>query len=130
MIIHNGDFTGQPIMNETRFSKSMTVDEACLAPLLLIIAFLCLFGAAKAVDAAFAFPASLGAAAGLWAAFAIYSRYLDRSALLPAQEIDGRPNYNFGPMKFSTVTAMFWGIAGLSVGLSRSMRISSAWCLI
>ena len=36
---------------------------------------------------------------------------------LPAEEINGRPNYNLGPVKFSAVMAMFWGIAGFAVGL-------------
>ena len=31
--------------------------------------------------------------------------------------IDGKPNYNMGPVKFATVAAMFWGIAGFTVGL-------------
>jgi hypothetical protein len=34
-----------------------------------------------------------------------------------AAEIDGKPNYNMGPVKFATVAAMFWGIAGFTVGL-------------
>ena len=37
-------------------SKSMTVGEAILAPLFLVLAFLCLIGAAMAHDTAFAFP--------------------------------------------------------------------------
>ena len=28
--------------------------------------------------------------------------------------IDGKPNYNMGPVKFATVAAMFWGIAGFT----------------
>jgi hypothetical protein len=52
-------------MNEILSPKSMTIGEACLAPLFLIAAFLCLSGVAKAVDSAFAFHASLGIAASL-----------------------------------------------------------------
>ena len=33
----------------------------------------------------------------------------------PAQEIDGRPNYNYGPVKFASIAAMFWGVAGFLV---------------
>jgi hypothetical protein len=40
-----------------------------------------------------------------------------QAAALPAQEIDGRPNYNLGPIKFASAIAMFWGIAGFLVGL-------------
>ena len=32
-----------------------------------------------------------------WRSFAILNRYYDRPAELPPQEINGRPNYNFGP---------------------------------
>ena len=31
--------------------------------------------------------------------------------------VDGKPNYNMGPVKFATVAAVFWGIAGFTVGL-------------
>src|SRR5205085_1846833 len=36
---------------------------------------------------------------------------------LAVQEITGKPNYNLGPIKFSAVMAVFWGIAGFAVGL-------------
>ncbi len=78
-------------MSESHAVKSMTLGEAVLAPLFGVTAFLCMIGAAKAVDTAFAFHASLGAAASLWAAFAIFNRYFDRPSSLPAQEINGRP---------------------------------------
>ena len=48
-------------------------------------------------------PCLAGAAVSLAAAFAIINRYFDRPAELPPQEIDGRPNYNMGPIKFATV---------------------------
>src|SRR6266566_7903877 len=98
-------------------SKSMTIGEAVLAPLFVVLAFLCLTGAALAHDTAFAFHAALGSVASLLAAFTILNRYYDRPAELPPQEINGRPNYNMGPVKFSDVMAMFWGIAGFTVGL-------------
>ena len=99
-------------MNESPTSKSMTSGEAFLAPLFGIFAFLSLIGAAEAQDSAFAFHASLACAASLWAVFTILNRYFDRPAALPPQEINGRPNYYFGPIKFSAVMAVFWGIAG------------------
>ncbi len=88
-------------------------------------AFLCVIAAAKAVDAPFAFHASLGAAASLAAVFVILNRYFDRPAALPPQEINGRPNYNMGPIKFASVMAMFWGIAGFTVGLLIASQL--AW---
>jgi cbb3-type cytochrome oxidase maturation protein len=57
---------------------------------------------------------AIGSAA---AAFAILNRYFDRAAEPAPLEIGGKPNYNMGPVKFSTVMAMFWGIAGFTVGL-------------
>ena len=106
-------------------SKSMTIGEAILAPLFLVLAFLCLIGAAMAHDTAFAFHASLGCVASLLAAFAIINGYYDRSAELPPQEINGRPNYNLGPIKFASVAAVFWGIAGFAVGLIIASQL--AW---
>ena len=90
-----------------------------------VAAFLCIVGAAKALDTAFAFHAYLSAAASLWAFFAIVNRYYDRSADLPPREIGGRPNYNLGPIKFSAVMAMFWGVAGFTVGLLIASQL--AW---
>jgi cbb3-type cytochrome oxidase subunit 1 len=52
-----------------------------------------MIGAAKALDAPFAFHASLFAAASLASVFVILNRYFDRPAELPPQEINGRPNY-------------------------------------
>src|ERR1700756_5665275 len=103
--------------NASVAEKSMTTGEAILWPLFAVLAFLCLVGAALAHDAAFAFHASLGCAASLLAVFLILNRYYDRAAELPPQEINGRPNYNMGPVKFASVAAMFWGIAGFAVGL-------------
>ncbi|MFX5122967.1 hypothetical protein ABTC78_19440, partial [Acinetobacter baumannii] len=75
-----------------------------------VSAFVFLLVAAKAEDSAFAFHASLATIFSLGACFAIFNRYFDRPAALPPQEINGRPNYNMGPIKFSAVIAMFWGI--------------------
>ena len=38
--------------------------------------------------------------------------------------IDGKPNYNMGPVKFATVAAMFWGIAGFTVGLWAALELA------
>ena len=60
--------------------KWMSNGEAGLAVFFSATAFLCLIAAGKALDTAFAFHASLGAAASLWAVFAIFNRYFDRPA--------------------------------------------------
>jgi cytochrome c oxidase cbb3-type subunit 1 len=103
----------------------MTIGEAVLWPLFAALAFLCLLGAAMAHDTAFAFHASLGCVASLYAAFAILNNYYDRPVNLPPQEIDGRPNYNLGPIKFASVAAVVWGIAGFTVGLIIASQL--AW---
>src|SRR5436190_16380677 len=112
-------------MTRSLQAKSMTPGEAGLAMVFAATAFLCLIGAAKALDTAFAFHAYLGAAASLWAVFAIVNRYYDRPAEPPLQEVAGVPNYNMGPIKFSAVMAMFWGIAGFTVGLLIASQL--AW---
>src|SRR3954467_10105534 len=112
-------------MNESQTAKSMTHGEAGLALVFAASAFLCLFAAAKALDSAFAFHASLACAASLAAVVAIMRRYYDRPVWLPAKEINGRPNYNMGPVKFASVMAMFWGIAGFLVGLIIASQL--AW---
>src|SRR5258708_2636727 len=112
-------------MNRFQSTKWMTHGEAGLAVFFSASAFLCVIAAAKALDAAFAFHASLGAAASMAATFAILNRYFDRPSSLPAQEIKGRPNYNLGPIKFSATMAVFWGIAGFAVGLVIASQL--AW---
>jgi cytochrome c oxidase cbb3-type subunit I len=112
-------------MSQAANSKSMTSGESGLTVFFVVSAFLCMIGAAKAVDAPFAFHASLSAAASLAAAFVILNRYFDRPALLPVQEINGRPNYNLGPIKFAAAISVFWGIAGFTVGLLIASQL--AW---
>ncbi|CAN5275538.1 cytochrome-c oxidase, cbb3-type subunit I [soil metagenome] len=107
--------------------KWMTVGESGLAGLFIVAIFLCIIATAKAEDAPFAFHATLAGAASLVAVFAIFNRYFDRGAL-PPQEINGRPNYNFGPVKFASFMAMFWGIAGFTVGLLIALQL--AWPLL
>src|SRR3954464_1818843 len=112
--------TAQPVS-----AKTMTPGEAGLAALFAALAFLCLTGTAMALDSAFAFHAMLGCVASLWALFTILDRYYDRPAALPPREINGRPNYNMAPVKFSAVMAVFWGIAGFAVGLIIACQL--AW---
>src|SRR5437762_4774179 len=112
-------------MSQASNSKSMTIGESGLAALFAASAFLCMVAAAKALDTAFAFHASLSAVASLAVVFVILNRYFDRPAALPAQEINGRPNYNMGPVKFSVVMSVFWGIAGFTVGLLIASQL--AW---
>ena len=72
----------------------------------------------------FAFHAYLFAAASIAAVFAIINRYFERSAETPPLIIDGKPNYNMGPVKFASVAAVFWGIAGFTVGLIIALQLA------
>ena len=89
-----------------------------------VTALLCLIGAAKAQDAAFAFHAYLGAGASITAVFIIFNHYFNSPTTLPPQEIDGNPYYQLGPIKFGTYLAMFWGIAGFTVGLWAALELA------
>ena len=103
----------------------MTFGEGGLALAFAFAALLGLVAAAKAQDAPFAFHAYLAVAASIAAVFVICNRYFERPAAAPPQEIDGRPNYNLGPIKFATAIAIFWGIAGFTVGLVIALQL--AW---
>ncbi|MBT2826852.1 cytochrome C oxidase, partial [Staphylococcus coagulans] len=89
-------------MSQPSISKSMTIGESGLAVVFAATAFLCVIAAAKALDAPFAFHAALGALASIAAVFFVINNYYDRPAALPPAEINGRPNYNMGPIKFSS----------------------------
>ena len=80
--------------------------------------------AANAYTPEYAFHAYLFAAGSVAAVFAIVNRYYDRPAELPPLTIDGKPNYNMGPVKFATVAAVFWGIAGFTVGLWAALELA------
>jgi cytochrome c oxidase cbb3-type subunit I len=105
--------------------KSMTAGEGGLVFLFAITAVASLIGAAKAEDTAFAFHAYLSAAASVAAVFAVLNHYFDRPAALPPQDIGGKPNYHFGPVKLAAGLAVFWGIAGFLVGLWAALEL--AW---
>ena len=104
--------------------KSMTFGEGGTALAFAALAMLSIVIAAKAYTPEYAFHAYLFAAASVAAVFAIVNRYYDRPAELPPLTIDGKPNYNMGPVKFATVAAMFWGIAGFTVGLWAALELA------
>jgi len=104
--------------------KYMTLGEGGLAAAMIVLAFGSLVVAAKAYTPEYAFHAYLAAAASAAAVFAICNRYFERSAEPPPLEIDGKPNYNMGPVKFGTIAAVFWGIAGFTVGLWLALELA------
>ena len=104
--------------------KSMTIGEGGSALAFAALALLSVVVAANAHTPEYAFHAYLFAAAGAAAAFKIVSRYYDRPAQLPPLTMDGRPNYNMDPVKFATVAAVVWGIAGFAVGLWAALELA------
>ena len=104
--------------------KSFTNGEAGLVLFFTVLAFISLLVAGKAWTSAYAFHALLFAAASGFAIFKIIDRYMNRPAEKPPLEIDGKPNYNYGPIKFATIAGIFWGIAGFTVGLYLALELS------
>ncbi len=107
--------------------KSMRGGEVSLIAVLAIIALACLYIAAKTIEPAFAFHMALGVIASAAGIFAIFQRYSGRPAESPPLEIDGKPNYNFGPVKFTTLAALFWGVAGMAVGIYIAFELAYPW---
>ena len=112
------------MMPTTVTRKSMTIGEGGSALAFAALALLSIFVAANAHTPEYAFHAYLFAAASVAAVFAIVNRYYDRPAELPPLTIDGKPNYNMGPVKFATVAAIVWGIAGFTVGLWAALELA------
>jgi cytochrome c oxidase cbb3-type subunit 1 len=90
-------------------SKRMTFGEGGSALAFAAGATLCLYVAINAYTPAYPFHAYLFTAAGVAGVFAVIKYFRERDAALPPLTIDGKPNYNMGPVKFATVAAMFWG---------------------
>ena len=104
--------------------KRMTIGEGGTAVAMAALALFSIIVAANAWEAEYAFHAYLFAAASIASVFVIINRYYDRPAELPAEEIDGKPNYNMGPVKFAVVAAMFWGLAGFTVGVLIAFQLA------
>ncbi len=104
--------------------KTMTLGEGGAALAFIALAFLSIVVAAKAYTPAYAFHAYLFCAASVAAVFVIINRYYDRPAEFPPLEIDGKPNYNMGPVKFATVAGVFWGIAAFTVGVFIALELA------
>src|SRR6185503_928882 len=111
-------------MTGTVIRKSMTIGEGGTALAFVALATVGLFTAANAYTPEYAFHAYMFAAGSVATVFAIFNRYYDRPAQLPPLTIAGKPNYNMGPVKFATVAAVFWGIAGFTVGLWAALELA------
>src|SRR5271166_649897 len=97
--------------------KSLWSGEIGLIAVLAILGLLCLYIAIKTIEPAYAFHMGLGFICAAIAIFAIFQRFNKRDAARPPLEINGLPNYNFSVVKFTTVMALFWGLAGMAVGV-------------
>jgi cytochrome c oxidase cbb3-type subunit 1 len=104
--------------------KKATLGELALSILMALMAIGSIFIASKAQSPEYAFHAYLFASSSVAAVFLIISRYYDRPAATPPQTIEGKPNYNMGPVKFATLAALFWGIAGFTVGLYIALELA------
>src|SRR6185369_8579378 len=104
--------------------KTMTIGEGASALTFVALAVLSIIIAAKAYTSEYAFHAYLFAAASVAAVFAIINRYYERPLEAPPLTIDGKPNYNMGPVKLSAVAAVFWGVAGFTVGLIIALQLA------
>jgi hypothetical protein len=118
--IHRGD----DMMPTTVTRKSMTIGEGGTALAFAALAVSSIFVAAGAHTPEYAFHAWLSAAASIATVFVIVNRYYERPAQLPPPTIEDKPNYNMDPVKFATVAAVLWGIAGFSVGLWAALELA------
>ena len=94
----------------------MLIAAACVLPLIII--------AALTENSGYAFHAMLGVLASVASIVLIANRCFDGTVAVEPQEIDGKPNYNMGPVKFATVASMVWGIAGFAVGLIIALQLA------
>jgi cytochrome c oxidase cbb3-type subunit 1 len=111
----------------TTLKKSMTGGELGLGIVMIGLAVFSLIVMAKAYTPAYGFHAGLFCVGSAVAAFTIFNRYYSRPLELPAGEIDGKPNYNLGPVKFASIAALFWGIAGFTVGVYIALELAFPW---
>ena len=114
-------------MQAVSTSKSLRVGEVGLAVILAVLAVACLFIAVKTIEPAYAFHMALFVLCSVLGVVAIFKRYGARAAGPVPLEIDSKPNYNFGPVKFSSLMALFWGVAGMAVGIYIAFELAYPW---
>ena len=102
----------------------MTIGEGGLAAAFVALAFLSIVIAAKAYTPEYAFHAYLFAAASVAAVFAIFNRFFDRSDEAGSARNRRQAELQHGPVKLATVLAVFWGIAGIAVGLWIALELA------
>ncbi|MGD0633590.1 MAG: cytochrome-c oxidase, cbb3-type subunit I [Beijerinckiaceae bacterium] len=110
-------------MTIARATPKLSFEESGFLAFLGLLAITCFVVVNKATDGPMAFHAALGALAAI-AGFVLILKNNLAGFTAPPQEIDGKPNYNFGPVKFASIAAMFWGLAGFIVGLYIALELA------
>ena len=87
-------------MSTSLAAKSVRPGEAGLGIVLIALAIAWIYIFTGAYTWPYAFHAVLFVLGSLGGVYAIAARYKSREAVTP-REIDGRPNYNYGPIKFT-----------------------------
>tara|TARA_R110002020_G_scaffold16871_80_gene59853 strand:+ start:954 stop:2582 length:1629 start_codon:yes stop_codon:yes gene_type:complete len=102
----------------------MTLEEGIYAALLAVLALACLLIGGKAYDSPMSVHGVLGAIMAAIGLFALMRHYIDRPVEPVPQMIDGLPNYNMGPVRFATIAAVFWGVAGFLAGVYIAFQLA------
>jgi len=110
--------------NARAHPKLMTIGEGGSALAFAALAMFSIIVAAGAFTPEFAFHAYLFAAASIAAVFAIVNRYYERPDEATVLIVEGKPNHNMGPVKFASIAAVVWGIAGFTVGLVIALQLA------
>ncbi len=104
--------------------KRRTFGEISLSAILVLLAIGAAFIATRAYTPAYAFHMTLFSLCSVLAVVAINMRFDARPTSPTPLVIDGKPNYNYGPIKFASLAALFWGTAGFIVGLYLALELS------
>ena len=92
--------------------KRRTYGEISLSVIFVLLAIATAFIATRAYTPAYAFHMVLFSLCSVLAVVAINMRFDARPKAPTPLVIDGKPNYNYGPIKFASLAALFWGTAG------------------
>ena len=104
--------------------KRRTFGEISLSAILVLLAIGTAFIATRAYTPAYAFHMALFSLCSVLAVVAINMRFDARPIAPTPLVIDGKPNYNYGPIKFASLAALFWGTAGFVVGLYLALELA------
>jgi cytochrome c oxidase cbb3-type subunit 1 len=104
--------------------KRRTFGEISLSAILVLLAIGAAFIATRAYTPAYAFHMALFSLCSVLAVVAINMRFDARPIAPTPLVIDGKPNYSYGPIKFASLAALFWGTAGFIVGLYLALELS------